>query len=113
MGKKKQPTVQPRLKSGVVYRIDRRRRTFSLVKKVFSKFDFENWEEGNIAFVDIKAPPVDLTVMVVEHVTLFGDQDYVKLFVADSSGLEEMSYLYTREFISLICGKPEWVTPPQ
>ena len=99
------------LKTGEVYRIDRRRKTFSLVKKILSRQDSRNWREGNIAFVDIQDPPITTTLMVIEHVTIFGTEQ-VKLFVSSSAGQHEMGYLPLREFLSIICGKPVWITPP-
>lgn len=111
MGRRKKE-IQ-RLQTGVVYRLDRRRKTFSLVRKVISRQDSKNWKTGNIIFIDVQAPPVMTTVMTLEHSVIFGT-DYVKLFVSSTSGQHEMGYLNLTEFLSLICGKPEWITlqPP-
>jgi hypothetical protein len=109
MGRRKKEVL--RLKVGAIYRVDRRRTTFSLVKKILSRQDSKNWQEGNIAFIDIQQPPVDTTIMVVNHSTLFGTE-YVKVFVSSTAGQHELGYLNLPEFLSLVCGTVLWTTPP-
>lgn len=109
MGRRKK--LVQRLKVGAIYRIDRRRKSFSLVKKILSRQDSKNWQEGNIAFVDIQQPPVDTTVMVITHAILFG-HEYVKVFVSSTANQHELGYLPLAEFLSLICGTVLWTTPP-
>lgn len=86
---------------------DRRALYFRIFKKVLSRQGTKNTVKGNVEDFRILSAPEITTLMVIEHVTLFG-REYVKTLVGNSNQDTALGYVSLPEFLRVTTGDYTW-----
>lgn len=106
MGRRKKPTRK--LQVGTFYFIDRRIKSFQVLKKVMSRQNSLNASPGNLRTFNVLGAPENNALMVASHERFFG-KDYSKIMIGNTNQDILIGYILVSDLQKIIQGKLKWV----
>lgn len=106
MGRRKKRAM--RLRLGALYFLDRRIRSFFVLKKIVSRQLSSNLNAENILAFKVPGAPITTTLIVASHETFFG-KEYSKILVGSGNRDLLMGYISVSTLSKIVRGKLKWV----
>ena len=107
MGRRKKRVM--RLRLGTLYFLDRRIKSFFVLKKVVSRQLSLNLEPENLSVFQVPRAPLITTLVVASHETFFG-KEYSKILVGSENQETLIGYVLVSSLSKIVRGKLKWAT---
>jgi hypothetical protein len=106
MGRRKKPIRK--LQLGIFYFIDRRIKSFKILKKVLSRQKSLNFTPENMRTFNVLRVPKNNVLIVATHEKFFG-KDYSKIMIGNANQDTLIGYVLVSELQRIVQGKLKWI----